>query len=135
CLPKDLAAARAAAGKEGVPTPLLDAVARVNEERPGRIVELLRRELGSLRGCTIALLGLAFKPGTDDIRDSPALPLLRLLETERADTRVWDPMAAAAATTSRRCSSPEELLPRAGAVVLVTAGPEIAQWPWRELLP
>jgi UDPglucose 6-dehydrogenase/GDP-mannose 6-dehydrogenase len=135
CLPKDLAAARSSAGKNGVATPLLDAVARVNEERPAQVIAILKRELGGLEGRTVAVLGLAFKPGTDDTRDSPALPLLRLLESERARTRVWDPMAANGATPAQRCSTPEELLSGADAAILVTAWPEIARWPWHDLLP
>lgn len=135
CLPKDLAAARYSAGKHGVATPLLDAVARVNEERPKQVIEMIKRELGALEGRVIAVLGLAFKPGTDDTRDSPALPLLRLLETENARTRVWDPMASDGTASTRRCSSPEELLSGADAAVLVTAWPEIASWPWHDLLP
>lgn len=135
CLPKDLAAARSMADRYGVSTPLLDAVARVNERRPAHVIEMLRRELGALEGRIVAILGLAFKPGTDDIRESPALPLLQLLKTGRATARVWDPMAPAEAMPGQRCSSPEELLSGADAAILVTAWPEIARWPWHDLLP
>ena len=133
CLPKDLSAARAAARKRGVPTPLLDGTARVNEDRPGRVMAILRRELDGLAGRTVALLGLAFKPGTDDVRDSPALPLLRLLESEGAICRVWDPMAPQHAVAGRRFGA-EEALNGADAALVVTAWPEIAQWPWDELV-
>jgi UDPglucose 6-dehydrogenase/GDP-mannose 6-dehydrogenase len=133
CLPKDLSAARAAARKRGVPTPLLDGAARVNNDRPHRVTEILRRELESLSGRTIALLGLAFKPGTDDTRDSPALPLIRLLEAEGATCRVWDPMAPENATAGKRFG-PAQALDGADAALLVTAWPEIARWPWDELL-
>jgi len=134
CLPKDLSAARAAAGKLGVRSPLLDAVARVNTDRPARIVELLRRELGSLSGRTIAVLGLAFKPGTDDVRDSPSLPLIRILEEEGATCRVWDAMAPEHAGGQRRFS-PAAALEGADAALLVTAWPQIAEWPWDDLVP
>jgi UDPglucose 6-dehydrogenase len=133
CLPKDLSAARAAAQKRGVATPLLDAVGRVNEERPSRVVGILRKELGTLSGSIVAVLGLAFKPGTDDVRDSPALPVIRLLKSEGATCRVWDPMASEQAAGHRRFS-PEEALHGADAALLVTSWPEIAAWPWEDLL-
>ena len=133
CLPKDLSAARAAAGKLGVPSPLLDAVARVNADRPERIVALLSRELGDLSGRTVAVLGLAFKPGTDDVRDSPALPIIRLLEEEGATCRVWDPMAPEHAGGQRRFSPPDAL-DGADAALLVTAWPQIHEWPWDDLV-
>ena len=133
CLPKDLSAARAAARRRGVATPLLDGTARVHEDRSGRVAAILRRELDGLAGRTIAVLGLAFKPGTDDVRDSPALPLIRLLESEGAVCRVWDPMAPPRAAAGRRFE-PEEALGGADAALLVTAWPEIADWPWDDLV-
>jgi UDPglucose 6-dehydrogenase len=133
CLPKDLSAIRASVRKRGAVPPLLDAVARVNEERPGRVVAILRRELGHLTGRVVAVLGLAFKPGTDDVRDSPALPVIRLLESEGAVCRVWDPMAPEHAGGQRRFS-PAEALDGADAALVVTSWPEISDWPWDDLL-
>lgn len=133
CLPKDLSAIRASVRKRGGVPPLLDAVALVNEERPGRVVGILQKELGRLSGSVVAILGLAFKPGTDDVRDSPALPLIRLLESEGAVCRVWDPMAPESAAGHRRFS-PAETLDGADAALLVTSWPEISDWPWDDLL-
>ena len=134
CLPKDLTAARASARSRGVSTPLLDAVAEVNRQRPAGVVEILRRELGTLEDRRIAVLGLAFKPGTDDIRESPALPLLGLLRSAGAQPRVWDPCAPSDGAASQRFATPQAVLEGADAAVLVTAWPEIAGWPWPELV-
>lgn len=143
CFPKDLNALRARAREIGVETPLLDAVMNVNVARPGRVVALLSSELNGLRGKTVAVLGIAFKPGTDDIRDSPALALAFALRASGASVRVHDPLPAA-------CRAAEEKLREAGvvlhvdaetllrdtdAVVLATAWPEYAAWDWGRLAP
>jgi UDPglucose 6-dehydrogenase len=92
CLPKDVAALVAGARQAGSPMPLLEAVAAVNDRQPGRLGDLLRRELGTLQGRRITVLGLAFKPDTDDVRCSPAFPTLRLLTEAGAEVTVHDPV-------------------------------------------
>jgi UDPglucose 6-dehydrogenase len=92
CLPKDVAALAARGREVGSPLPLLEAVAGTNDRQPGRLVELLRREHGELRGRRVTVLGLAFKPDTDDVRSSPALPVLRLLREAGAEVSVHDPV-------------------------------------------
>ncbi|MDP7604923.1 MAG: UDP-glucose/GDP-mannose dehydrogenase family protein, partial [Alphaproteobacteria bacterium] len=87
CLPKDLAALRSHAQAAGVETPLLDAVAEVNAQRPGRIVALLGQMLGGLQGKVVTVLGLAFKPDTDDVRDSPSFALIDALRAGGASVR------------------------------------------------
>ena len=74
CLPKDVAALAARGREVGSPMRLLEAVAEVNDQQPARLVELLRRRLGRLAGRRVTVLGLAFKPDTDDVRSSPAVP-------------------------------------------------------------
>ncbi|MFA5861481.1 MAG: UDP-glucose/GDP-mannose dehydrogenase family protein [Candidatus Thermoplasmatota archaeon] len=95
CFPKDVAALRSFAEENGVTSPLLDAVLTQNKEQPRAVIRMLMDELGPLRGKRIALLGLAFKPETDDVRESRAFDLWRLLREEGAEVICHDPMAAA----------------------------------------
>jgi len=93
CLPKDVTALKQLAGNSGYHFQLLTAVIEVNELQKRRVVGKLRKHLGSLRGKTIALLGLAFKPNTNDMRDAPSLILAPRLLAEGAEVRGWDPVA------------------------------------------
>lgn len=92
CFPKDLRALRAFACNEGVEVPILSSVLEVNEERAGRVVELLADQIGSLRDKRIAVLGLAFKPETDDVRESPGVRISKLLLQRGADVVLHDPL-------------------------------------------
>jgi UDPglucose 6-dehydrogenase len=93
CLPKDVSALKQLAGNSGYHFQLLTAVIEVNELQKRRVVGKLVKHLGSLRGKTIALLGLAFKPNTNDMRDAPSLILAPRLLAEGAMVRGWDPVA------------------------------------------
>jgi UDPglucose 6-dehydrogenase len=93
CLPKDVAALKQLAGNSGYHFQLLTAVIEVNELQKRRAVAKLVKHLGSLRGKTIALLGLAFKPNTNDMREAPSLILAARLLAEGAAVRGWDPVA------------------------------------------
>lgn len=92
CFPKDLRALRAFAHGEGADVPILNSVLQVNEERAGRVVDLLTSQVGSLRDKRIAVLGLAFKPETDDVRESPGVRISKLLLQRGADVVLHDPM-------------------------------------------
>jgi UDPglucose 6-dehydrogenase len=92
CLPKDVAALAARGREVGSPMRLLEAVAQVNDEQPARLVELLERRLGSLAGRRVTVLGLAFKPDTDDVRSSPAFPVLESLLAAGAEVSAHDPL-------------------------------------------
>lgn len=92
CLPKDLAALRGMGKEFNTPTPILDAVIATNATQPLRLVELLEREMDVV-GRTVAVLGLAFKPGTDDLRASPAIPVVTTLNQRGARVVVHDPVA------------------------------------------
>ena len=92
CLPKDVAALAARGRQVGSPLPLLEAVADINDRQPARLVDLLGQELGPLPGRRITVLGLAFKPDTDDLRSSPSFPVLRLLRELGAEITVHDPV-------------------------------------------
>jgi UDPglucose 6-dehydrogenase len=93
CLPKDVKALKQLAGNSGYHFQLLTAVIEVNELQKKRVVGKLLEHLGTLRGKTVALLGLAFKPNTNDMRDAPSLVLAPRLLAEGAEVRGWDPVA------------------------------------------
>ena len=111
-------------------------MATVNRERPGRVVGLLAAALGSLAGANVALLGLAFKPGTDDCRDSPALALAARLLEEGARVSAYDPLIQTVPGLDRRvgvCTAAEAALAGADAAVVATAWPEFAALDWHAL--
>jgi len=92
CFPKDVAAIQGFGQKVGTTTAILDAVLNVNHSQPMRIVTLLEQDM-TLAGRTIAILGLAFKPGTDDLRHSPAIPVVKTLMERGAHVVVHGPIA------------------------------------------
>jgi len=92
CYPKDVRFLTLLAGNSGYHFQLLSAVMEVNELQKERLVEKLKAHLGGLSGKTVALLGLAFKPHTDDMRDAPSIVLASQLIAEGADVRAWDPL-------------------------------------------
>jgi UDPglucose 6-dehydrogenase len=93
CFPKDSLALKQLASNSGYHFQLLSAVIEVNELQKRRVIGKLKRHLGSLRGRKVALLGLAFKPNTDDMREAPSIVLASRLLAEGADVRGWDPVA------------------------------------------
>jgi UDPglucose 6-dehydrogenase/GDP-mannose 6-dehydrogenase len=93
CLPKDVKALIAHGEDLGVAMPLLRAVITVNEAQPGQILRTLEKHFESLAGRRIAVLGLAFKPDTTDVRESPAFPIIRLLLDRKASVKAYDPVA------------------------------------------
>jgi UDPglucose 6-dehydrogenase len=93
CFPKDISALKVLAGNSGYHFQLLSAVIEVNELQKRRVIQKLHKHLGNLRGKRIALLGLAFKPNTDDMREAPSRVLAARLLAEGASVRGWDPVA------------------------------------------
>jgi UDPglucose 6-dehydrogenase len=122
CFPKDVSALKQLAGNSGYHFQLLSAVIEVNELQKRRVIGKLQKHLGKLRGKRVALLGLAFKPGTDDMREAPSLVLASRLLAEGAEVRAWDPVAEAADLLPqvRICGSIEEAVEGADAAVIVT---------------
>jgi UDPglucose 6-dehydrogenase len=100
CLPKDVSALSAYGHSVDQPTPVLDAVLEVNRDQPVHLVELAEEATGGLEGRTVAVLGLAFKGGTDDLRASPGLLVVDELLRRGCDVVVHDPLVAAAALTA-----------------------------------
>jgi UDPglucose 6-dehydrogenase len=97
CFPKDVLAFRSVAKGVGYDFDLLSAVMAVNENQRERFVEKVREALWTLRGKRLAVLGLAFKGGTDDVRDSPAVDIVKRLAKEGASILAYDPAAMARA--------------------------------------
>ena len=93
CFPKDLTAFRSMAAEYGIDFSLLGAIERINELQPLRFLEKVRNALGSLEGKHLAVLGLAYKGGTDDVRESPAMRLVQLILAEGATIAAYDPAA------------------------------------------
>jgi len=93
CFPKDASALKQLASNSGYHFQLLSAVIEVNELQKRRVISKLQKHLGRLRGKRVALLGLAFKPNTDDMREAPSVVLASRLLAEGAEVRGWDPVA------------------------------------------
>jgi UDPglucose 6-dehydrogenase len=134
CFPKDSLALKQLAANSGYHFQLLNAVIEVNELQKRRVIGKLKQHLGSLRGKSVALLGLAFKPNTDDTREAPSLVLAGRLVAEGADVRAWDPVADGRAILPQATihDSPLEALDGADAAVLVTEWPELVELDWAE---
>jgi UDPglucose 6-dehydrogenase len=131
CFPKDVKALRRSAAEVGYEESLLAAVERVNERQKTVLFQKIKRHFGSLRGKTIALWGLAFKPNTDDMREAPSRVLMEALWKEGASVRAYDPVAMPECTRiygSRAdltlCKSTVETLNGADGLAIVTE--------WRE---
>ena len=122
CFGKDVSALKQLAGNSGYQFQLLAAVIEVNELQKRRVIQKLQKYLGRLRGKTVALLGLSFKPNTDDMRDAPSLVLASRLLAEGADVRAYDPAAKPHELLRgvTLCSSALEAVQGADAAVIVT---------------
>jgi UDPglucose 6-dehydrogenase len=127
CFPKDGVALKQLASNSGYHFQLLNAVIEVNELQKRRVIGKLQKHLGKLRGKTVALLGLAFKPNTDDLREAPSLVLASRLLAEGAEVRAWDPVADATALLQgvHFCDSVLEAVSDADAAVIVTEWDEL----------
>jgi UDPglucose 6-dehydrogenase len=134
CFPKDSLALKQLAANSGYHFQLLNAVIEVNELQKRRVIGKLQNHLGTLRGKTVALLGLAFKPGTDDVREAPSLVLAGRLAAEGAEVRVWDPVVDGADVLPRVTvgADPLDALAGADAAVLVTEWPQLGELDWGE---
>ena len=134
CLPKDVAALGTFGRKRGVRPHLLDAVLAINSDRPAKLVSLAESVVGSLRGLAVAVLGIAFKPGTDDLRDSPALSLITVLQSKGARVRAYDPFVASLRQQDVVvCASIEEALCGCDVAIVASALPELASLNWESL--
>jgi UDPglucose 6-dehydrogenase len=131
CFPKDVRALAYIAAVHGQHPQMLRAVMEINTDQRKRAVTKVREILGGFRGKVIAVWGLTFKPNTDDLRDAPAVSIIRMLENEGAEVRVYDPVAMERARESLPhivyCDSPYAAAEEADAVFLVTEWNEFKQ--------
>jgi UDPglucose 6-dehydrogenase len=137
CFPKDVAALKQLAGNSGYHFQLLNSVIEVNELQKRRVIAKLQKHLGSLVGREVALLGLAFKPNTDDMREASSLVLSARLQAAGARVRAYDPVAE---TEARKLlqgvdfvSSAAAAIEGADAMVLVTEWPEFGELDFGEV--
>ena len=137
CFPKDVSALKQLAGNSGYHFQLLTSVIEVNELQKRRVVGKLKRHLGDLEGREIALLGLAFKPGTDDMREASSVVLAARLLAEGARVRAYDPVALEAAAQRLNAvalyDDPWQCVTGADAVVIVTEWPEVVGLDWAKV--
>lgn len=135
CFPKDVKALAAHGERLHASMHLLDAVLKVNEQQPQKIIQLLKKHFASLKGVRVSILGLAFRPDTNDMRESPAIPIVRSLLREGAVVKGYDPVAT---DEARKIFFSQELelsgslsdaLTKADAVVLVTRWDEFRKVP------
>ena len=131
CFPKDVRALEYMASIHGCHPQLLRAVIEINRDQRIHAVRLVREALGNLRGARIGLLGLSFKPNTDDMRDAPSLEIIELLQHEGAEVRAFDPAAMRHAErivpTVTLCRDAYEVADGADALILITEWNEFKQ--------
>jgi UDPglucose 6-dehydrogenase len=137
CFPKDVDALKQLAGNSGYHFQLLTAVIEVNELQKRRVIGKLQRHLGALAGKRVALLGLAFKPETDDMREASSLVLSARLNADGALVSAYDPVAEeqarALVSGITFADSPVAAVAGADAAVLVTEWSELLGLDWREV--
>jgi UDPglucose 6-dehydrogenase len=137
CFPKDVSALKQLAGNTGYHFQLLTAVIEVNELQKRRTIMKLQKHLGTLVGKEIALLGISFKPQTDDIREATSLVLSARLQSEGANVRAFDPIVGDGAKGllggTRITESALDALDGADAAVLVTEWPDFRELDWNDV--
>ena len=133
CLPKDVTALVAQGESLGVAMPLLRSVLEVNQTQPDQLLRLVDKHFPNLGGKEVCVLGLAFKPDTDDLRESPAFPLIRRLRSRAARLTAFDPIAKPVNHPElldvRLADSLADAVAQADIVILVTRWSEFQQLP------
>lgn len=137
CLPNQVAMTVEGGRRDGVHTPLLEAVEHINHRQRAHVVTQIQQMVGSLAGHRIALLGLTFKPNTDDLRDAPSLTVASELLRAGAEVVSYDPMRSARDQASRLVrglrvvDDPYAAMAGSSAVALITDWPELLAIDWR----
>ena len=135
CFPKDVRALISHGRSHGQSMSVLGAVMEVNDRQPGQVVTLLERHFPDLKGLPVAVLGLAFKPGTDDMRESAAIPVIHELLGRGAGVRAYDPVARQEAAklfdgfALQLVDRLEEAIEGAKAIIVLTGWPEFERIP------
>lgn len=139
CFGKDTAALIATAGEYGLHMPIVEAARKINSRQRDRVVEKLLHELKLLKGRTIGLLGLAFKPNTDDLREAPAIEIAQKLIDRGVRVKAHDPIAMPKFRNEHGsmgimlCDSPEHVADGCDALVLVTEWNEYRELDWENV--
>jgi len=139
CFGKDTSALVATAAEYSLTMPIVEAAREINRRQRERVVEKLLGELKILKGRTIGLLGLAFKPNTDDLREAPAIDIARRLAERGCKVKVHDPVALQRFEREYPdlavvcCATPEQVADDADALVLVTEWQEYSEMDWENL--
>jgi UDPglucose 6-dehydrogenase len=124
CLPKDITALLKIAEEHGVQISIVDAVLRANEKQRENMLKKIRDAMGNLKGKTIAILGLSFKPNTNDLRDAPSLYIIQELLKEKVKIRAYDPVSMKDAEgilpEVKYCKDPYDAVKGADALVIIT---------------
>ena len=135
CFPKDLDALISWAKRIGEESNIISSVVEVNKKQPLKMIELLKKHVPKLKGKTVGVLGLAFKPNTDDIRESRAIPVVKQLLKEKAVVKAFDPKAMENFKKMfpqiKYCSSAEETLD-SDAVLILTKWEEFKKLDYTE---
>ncbi len=135
CFPKDVKALISYGKKEGQSMSLLTSVIDVNREQPREMLDRLYKHFENIEGIRIAVMGLAFKPGTDDMRESPAIPIVNELIARKAEIKAYDPVAEEEAKRIfsnggvTYCSSINDTMAQADAVLVLTRWSEFEHIP------
>lgn len=135
CFPKDVKALISHGKREGQSMSLLTSVIDVNREQPREVLDRLYKHFENVEGTRVAVMGLAFKPGTDDMRESPAIPVVKELIARKANVKAYDPVAEEEAKKIfpgggiTYCASVEDTLDQADAVLILTRWSEFSQLP------
>lgn len=135
CLPKDIKTLNTYGAKLGNPMRLLEAVIEVNQGQPEKVLALLKKHFPVLNGVCVAVMGLAFKPRTDDIRESPTIPIIEALLRQGAKVKAYDPVAKHNAQKLFAnkgvvfCDDLSHAIDNAQAILLLTAWEEFKRIP------
>lgn len=139
CFGKDTSALVATAGEYSLEMPIVKAARDINRRQRELVVEKLLGELRIIKGRTIGLLGLAFKPNTDDLRDAPAVEIAKKLLDRGAKVKMHDPIALERFRIEQPglapycCTTPEDVADGSDALVLVTEWPQYLEMDWAKL--
>jgi UDPglucose 6-dehydrogenase len=135
CLPKDTKALISQGVELGAAMRVLEAVDQVNNDQPAKMLDILRRHFPQFAGLRVCILGLAFRPGTDDMRESPAIPIIRELQDNGAEVSAYDPIvsknggAAFNGLKVHLCANLVEAIQNVDAILLVTRWDEFHSVP------
>lgn len=134
CFPKDVKALISFGRENRQPMPILGSVVETNRNQPARMLELVRRRHPDLKGIRVAVLGLAFKPGTDDIRESPSISVIRELVEQGAIVTAFDPVVRGPLNSERletviHAETMEDCVCKAEVILLMTSWPKFSELP------